>query len=292
VNRADSVRVPIISVIVPVYEQWDLVPGLLQDLGAQSLPPDRFEVVIADNKAPDPPPSLQLPHNARIVPASGPGSYAARNAGAIAARGSLLVFTDADCRPDPGWLAALVAASAAAPGALLAGPVRMAVPTTPNAFALYDLVRGIPQARYVSRGYAATANLAVPAAVFSALGGFDPGRRSGGDAAFCRRAGAAGHSLRLVPEAAVSHPCRSNWEALARKAKRIKGGQIAVGPLSRRFAWGLRTLCPPVTDTCAFLSAPHPWRHRLIAVAVRFRLWGIEITETVRLMLGCTPERR
>jgi GT2 family glycosyltransferase len=283
---------PAISVVVPVHGQWDLVTGLLAMLAAQSLPADRFEVVIADNEAPDPPPPLRLPGNARLIPAPGPGSYAARNAGAAAARGGLLVFTDADCLPDPGWLAALAAAADAAPEALLAGLVRMLAPAAPNAFAIYDLVRGIPQARYAARGYAATANLAVPAAVFTALGGFDPARRSGGDAAFCRRAGAAGHPLRLVPEAVVAHPCRSDWAALAVKARRIKGGQLAAGPLSRRLAWTLRTLCPPLTDTRVFLAAPQPWRHRLLAAAVRFRLWGVELAETARLVLGGAPERR
>jgi GT2 family glycosyltransferase len=281
-----------VSVVVPVYGQWGLVPSLLAALTAQSLPADSFEVVIADNETPKPPPSLGLPGNARLVPAPGLGSYAARNAGAAAARGRLLVFTDADCLPDPGWLAALVAAADAAPGALLAGPVRMVAPTAANAFALYDLVRGIPQACYVARGYAATANLAVPAAVFVALGGFDPARRSGGDAAFCRHSGAAGHLLQLVPGATVAHPCRADWAELATKARRIKGGQLTAGPLPRRLAWGLRTLCPPVTDTRAFLAAPHPWRYRLLAVAVRFRLWGVELAEAARLAVGAAPERR
>jgi GT2 family glycosyltransferase len=286
-----SPAAPAISVVVPVHGQWDLVPGLLAALAAQTFPADRFEVVIADNGGEGERPSL-LSGNVRLVPAPGPGSYAARNAGAGAARGGLLVFTDADCLPDADWLAALAMAAAAAPGALLAGPVRMIAPADPNVFALYDLVRGIPQARYVARGYAATANLAVPAGVFAALGGFDPARRSGGDAAFCRRAGAAGHPLRLVPGAAVSHPCRSDWAALATKARRIKGGQMAAGTLGRRLAWSLRTLSPPIIDTRAFLAAPYPWRHRLSAVMVRFRLWGVELAEAVRFALGGRPERR
>lgn len=285
---------PVISVVVPVHGQWDLVPGLLAALAVQTLPKDRFEVVIADNGGEGERPS-PLSGNARLVPAPGPGSYAARNAGVAAARapgeGGLLVFTDVDCLPDPGWLAAFAIAAAAAPGELLAGPVRMAAPADPNAFALYDLIRGIPQARYIARGYAATANLAVPAEIFVALGGFDPARRSGGDAAFCRRAGAAGHPLRLVPRAAVSHPCRSDWASLATKARRIKGGQLAAGPMVRRLAWSLRTLLPPVTDTRAFLAAPYPWRHRLAAVIVRFCLWGVELAEAVRLALGGRPER-
>ena len=152
--------------------------------------------------------------------------------------------------------------------------------------------RGIPQAAYVARGYAATANLAVPRAVFAALGGFDARRRSGGDADLCRRAGRAGHPLALVEAAVVAHPCRADWALLATKARRIKGGQIAAGPLPRRVAWTLRTLAPPLADSRAYLAAAHPWRQRLVAVAVRFRLWGVELAETARLLAGGPPERR
>jgi GT2 family glycosyltransferase len=273
-----------VSVIVPVHRHWDLVPELVTALAAQTL--QGFETILVnDDEAPAPalPPGLPC----RVLHAPGPGSYAARNAGAAVARGQLFAFTDADCRPDPGWLAAFMAAP---PGALLAGPVRMTAPAR-TACARYELVRGIPQARYVARGYAATANLAVPAEVFRALGGFE-NRRSGGDAEFCRRAGRAGHPLVLVPDATVAHPCRSGWAELARKARRIKGGQVAAGPLPRRLAWTLRTLAPPISDTRAYLAAPHPWPDRLTAVAVRFGLWAVELAETARLLAGGEPERR
>ena len=295
-----GICVPKISVIVPVYRQWALVPALRAALGAQSLAPARFELVLADNEpgaaGPVPEDIAPLPGgpgpDTRRIAAARPGAYAARNAGAAAASGGLLVFTDADCRPEPDWLAALAAAAAETPRALLAGPVRMTAPARPGPCAIYDLVRGIPQGSYVSRGYAATANLAVPAAVFAALGGFDARRFSGGDAAFCRRAGRAGHALRLVAGAVVAHPARADWAGTALKARRIKGGQIAAGPWPRRIAWGLRTLAPPVRDIARFARSPHPARHRLIAVGVRLRLWGVELAETARLLAGGPPERR
>ena len=176
---------PLFSVIVPVYRQWELVPALLDALAAQTLAAGRFEVLVVNNEAPAPPPPLALPANARLRRAPEPGSYAARNAGAAAAGGAWLVFTDADCRPDPGWLAALAAAAAAAtPGPrLLAGPVRVeAPPPAPTPSRSTTWCAASPRRAYVARGYAATANLAVPAAVFRALGGFDAGRFSGGDA--------------------------------------------------------------------------------------------------------------
>jgi glycosyltransferase involved in cell wall biosynthesis len=283
---------PAFSVIVPVHRDWDRIPGLLATLAAQRPPAPRFEILIVNNDAPAAPPPLDLPANARILPCATPGSYAARNAGAAAARGDWLVFTDADCRPEPDWLAALARAASETPGTLLAGPVRMTATARPGAWETYDLLRGIPQARYVSRGYAATANLAAPAGMFRILGGFDPGRRSGGDAEFCRRAGRAGHRLRLVPDAVVAHPARASWAELALKARRMKGGQIAAGPLPRRVAWILATLAPPVRDIRLLLAAPHPWRSRIVAATIRLRLWTVELAEIVRLLAGGAPERR
>ena len=284
---------PHVSVIAPVYRQWDLVPLLLAALAAQTLRQDAFEVLLVDNAPDEPHPALALPANARILPCPTPGSYAARNVGVAAARGALFVFTDADCRPEPGWLDALAAAAAAAPGTLVAGPVRVeAVGPRPNSYEAYDAIRGIPQARYVRLGYAATANLAVPAEVFGEIGLFDAARLSGGDADFCRRARAAGRRIALADGAVVVHPARATWEALARKARRIKGGQIRGGGRSLRLGWLLRTLTPPLRATARFLRAQAPVRDRLAAIGVLYLLWGVELAETARLLLGGAPERR
>jgi glycosyltransferase involved in cell wall biosynthesis len=283
---------PRFSVIVPVYRQWGLAPGLLAALAAQRPARPDVEIVLVDNAPEDGPPPLAPPPNGRIVACAAPGSYAARNAGIAAARGRLLAFTDADCRPDPGWLAALDAA-AVDDRTLVAGPVRLeAAGEPPNAWEAYEILRGIPQERYVALGYAATANLMVPAAVFAAIGGFDAARRSGGDAAFCRRAGRLGYPVTLAPRAVVAHPARSDWAALALKARRVKGGQIAGGSAASRATWFVRTLTPPLRALARFLRADAPWPVRRAAIGVLFRLWGVELVETARLLAGGAPERR
>jgi hypothetical protein len=275
--------------VVPVYRQWHLVPDLLTALRAQRLDPALFEIILVNNGAKPPP---DLPAGPRLLDCQRPGAYAARNAGAAAANGRWLVFTDADCRPEPGWLAALAEAAASETDVLLAGPVRVtSAAARPNACEIYEMVRGIPQTRYVAHGYAATANLAVPAVVFRTLGGFEPGRFSGGDAVFCRHARRAGHPLRLVPRAVVVHPARSDWPALAAKARRVKGGQVGTGTFGRRLAWTLRSFAPPLRDALVYLGAAHPVRFRLTAIGVRLRLWGVELAETVRLLAGKPPER-
>lgn len=283
---------PLFSVIVPVYRHWDHLPGLFAALAAQSPVAGGFELLVVDNDPGAGRSAPALPAGARLIACPEPGAYAARNAGAAASRGRLLAFTDADCRPDPGWLAAMAEAALRLPGRLLAGPVRMVAGEPPNPCEIYDRIRGIPQERYVRQGYATTANLVVPRPVFDAVGGFDARRFSGGDADFCRRAGRAGHAVVLVPGAAVAHPARASWAELATKARRVKGGQLRGGPRRLRLQWFLRTLTPPLRATARFLRAPRPRTERLTAIGVLYRLWLVELAETARLLAGAPPERR
>ena len=292
-----NARTPSLSVIVPVYRDREALATLLHALGQQEGPgADMFELIVVDNDPNGPGALTDLPDPgfpARIVACATPGSYAARNAGVAAARGASLVFTDADCRPAPGWLAAMARALAVRPDTLLAGPVLLDPGPEPSDWAIFDTVRGIPQAAFISRGYAATANLACPRALFDRIGGFAEDRLSGGDAEFCRRAGRRGVGLELVADAPVHHPARATRAALVTKARRIKGGQVAAGPAWRRVIWTLRSLVPPLREIWAYLRAPHGWRWRWIACRVRLQLWGVELAELFRLLvLRAPPERR
>jgi len=283
------------TVVVPVYEHWKQVPLLLDRLRRQNFPARDFEVILVDNGSQGGPPPVLLPENVCVIRCLKPGSYAARNRGARNAQGEWLVFTDADCLPTPQWLDALDEAAGKTRGAsLLAGRVDMVSGAVrPNIYEIYDMVRGIPQERYISRGYAATANLAVPKSVFDEVGGFDEERFSGGDAEFCRRAGMRGYSIVYIPQARVDHPSRHTWQQIATKERRIKGGQLAAGAARRRRVQWLRTFAPPVFGVWRFLrAASHPLQYRLIAVSVLFRVWLLGIMEALRLGMGGQPERR
>lgn len=281
------------SIIVPVYRDWEGLRSLLEALRTQA----RYDVelIVVDNdpegqSAPDDLPSPGLEWH--IAECATPGSYAARNAGARLARSDLLIFTDADCRPAPGWLTAYLETPKPT-NALVAGPVIMQAGSNPGAWEIFDTVRGLHQEVFMRHGYAMTANLAVPRAVFDRLGGFDARRLSGGDAEFCRRARRQGHDLLLEPEACVFHPARKTSRELVLKARRIKGGQVATGPITRRIVWTLRSLVPPLREMLAYVSSEHPMRWRLIACHVRLMLWSVELHELVRLLLlRQAPERR
>lgn len=297
VHKSTALPAPQCSIIVPVYEHWHLVPTLLQHLANQTYPGDRFEVLLIDNgsAAFEPPPCL--PSNVRIAQCLTPGSYAARNHGVEQALGQWLVFTDADCRPNPEWLATLMAPAAAheaEANTIQAGAIRMVAQSSrPTAWEIYDLIRGIPQDWYVARGYATTANLAVHRDCFDRIGRFDGTRLSGGDAEFCRRAIAAGASLRYVPEATVAHPARQSWPEIARKVRRIKGAQILAGSRRQRATALARTFSPPLIGLARFaMRRDMPIHYRLLAGLVQFRVWGLEIRETVRLLAAGNAERR
>jgi glycosyltransferase involved in cell wall biosynthesis len=284
---------PRFSVLVPVYEQWDLVPALLACLRAQTLPQDQFEVILSDNGSTHFAPPQALPPNVRIVTCAQPGSYAARNAAAAEARGQWFAFTDADCLPHPDWLAAL-AAEETDGRTLLVGAVDIKpAGNPPNAYEVYDALVGIPQERYVSRGYGATANLAVPADLFHRAGGFDAMRLSGGDAEFCSRARKHGATVRFVATACVDHPARDTWELLATKTRRMVGGQVRVGSTARRVYRVLRVLVPPFLRCMRIArTATFTPRQRLAAIDVQLRLWFVGIAETMALLAGRPPERR
>ena len=277
--------VPEISVIVPHLNQPEALGACLAALSAQTLEPGRFEVIVVDNgSAALPVAALAAFPGVRLAAEPRPGPGPARNRGAGLARGGLLAFTDADCRPDPGWLAALVAGFAADPdAAVLGGRVEVvaAEPAAPTPAEGFDIVYGLRQDRQVARGFAATANLAVRRAVFEAVGPF-AGIALAEDMDWCRRAATRGWPARYVPEAAVRHPARPSFAALARQWDRHIGHAWAAlppGPAAR-LRWLFRAAAvaaSPLAEVGPLLATRRlagP-RQRLgaLAVLVRIRLY-------------------
>jgi len=133
-----------------------------------------------------------------------------RNVGVKAARGEVIVFTDAGCRPAPGWLARLVAPlrhdEDVAAGLTL---------STPGSTGLYD--RGARQALespYLTE--CATINLAFRREVFDTIGEFDERFDYGSDVDFTWRLIDAGYRIRSVPEAVIRH----DWGGWRRQLRR------------------------------------------------------------------------
>ncbi|MTI64686.1 glycosyltransferase [Methylophaga sp.] len=280
-----------IAVIVPVYRQWDLIPNLISTFKKMTVSDRRVEFILVDN---EPGTDKNVP-GINLVECQKPGSYAARNAGIRNSSADLFLFSDADCIPSAKWIESIrLAYKESNKKTLLAGNVIIRSNNThPTTAELYDIAAGLPQERYVSRGYAVTANLAIPRAVFDEIGLFDETRFSGGDADFCQRALKAGFKLKFVPEAIVYHPARTTWKEYATKVRRMKGGQIRAGKWSRRLKYFLITLVPPVWRIWRSAKSDKLKPFEKVRVGwFQLRLWFVELFEMIALLLGKTPERR
>jgi GT2 family glycosyltransferase len=211
---------PEISAIVPVRNGAQSLPALLRSLQAQTLPRERFEVIVVDNGSTDGTAEIAASYDTRVIEEPVANRSRARNRGAAAARSRLYAFTDADCVADPRWLEELLLNAERAP--LLAGDVRLGVSDQPNAVERYEALWRFGQESWVEhQGWAATANLLVHAEVFEAIGGFDPAwRHIGEDVDFCFRARSAGFTLAYCAEAIVEHQAEQELRPLLARCYR------------------------------------------------------------------------
>lgn len=202
-----------VSVVVCVRNGVTTLPALFAGLAAQDVD---HEVVVVDNGSRDGTADVARRLGAVVVDVPVRGRGRARNAGALAAQGALLAFTDAGCVPRPGWLRSLVAGLAGAE--LAAGQVVVRTSAQPNACERFEALWRFPQERNVRElGIAATANLGVRAEALRSCGGFDAGLHVGEDADLCLRAGARGASIAWCPDAVVEETADTTLRAVARR---------------------------------------------------------------------------
>ncbi|HOY65399.1 MAG TPA: glycosyltransferase [Candidatus Ozemobacteraceae bacterium] len=102
---------PRVSVVVPAFNRPAFLGECLEALVAQRTGHSWEVIVVDDGSAEDLRPVEQAFRTRlaltwiRLEVNGGPAR--ARNAGIDAARGEIVLFTDADCRPEPGWIEAM-----------------------------------------------------------------------------------------------------------------------------------------------------------------------------------------
>jgi GT2 family glycosyltransferase len=176
---------------------------------------DGFEVIVIDSAADEKVaavvkqyPTVRMVRSAEVLlPRQG------RNLGVRHARGTHLVFLDADCVPEPGWLAEAVAALEAG-AKLVGGPVLHGSPWHPvavidNLLQFSDVAPGRPRGTVK---LLPSCNLAIAQADFEQLGGFPPASAGDGilpageDVLFCYQAARRwGGRLLYVPGMRIRH---------------------------------------------------------------------------------------
>lgn len=196
------------SVVIPTHDRAPSLLRALDRLAHQTLPAEAVEVVVVADGCTDATAelarALATPYRLMVLEQAATGPAAARNAGAAMARAPLLVFMDDDIAPDPGFLAAHVAAHGDGGDGVVIGDL------PPVLYGQRGLFREV-LAGWWERMFAVmaepdhvfrytdllTGNVSLPAALFHRVGGFDPALRCHEDYEFGLRLLAAGASFRF-----------------------------------------------------------------------------------------------
>ncbi len=216
---------PDVSVVISCKNREAMLWDCFLGLGQQTLPHDRFEVVLMDNVSRDDLAAVAERARrelgltvvfSRMEEDHGPAP--ARNRGVAIARAPIIAFTDSDCRPEPGWLEAGIAPFADPAVALVTGPV---LPKPGQPIGVTAKLTFVVEAEHPTFP---NANAFYRRAVFLDFGGFDaalsfddPFGRSTecADTDLAWRILKAGHERCFVPQAVIRHEVEQlsvfNW---------------------------------------------------------------------------------
>lgn len=100
-------KLPLVSVVIPVYNEEKYLSHCLSSLTEQTY--RETEVIVVDDGSTDSSVEIAREFKTRIISQPHKGAGRARNTGAAAALGEILVFADADMRYDKNYLFYLVA---------------------------------------------------------------------------------------------------------------------------------------------------------------------------------------
>jgi GT2 family glycosyltransferase len=196
---------PRVSVIIPAYKSDATIAATLEALRRQAFAD--FETIVVDSSPGEGTahlvaerfPEVRFHHSReRLLP------HGARNRGVEMAAGELLVFTDPDCVPEPGWLASLVAARDRG-NPVVGGAIDIeGGGWAERGIHLSKFSAWTPQAPRGPRSDLATANTLWTRSLMERLGPF-PAKRWSGDTELSWRVRREGIELQFEPDAVVRH---------------------------------------------------------------------------------------
>lgn len=179
-----------VSIIIPTYNRSSVLLQALKSLQEQTL--KDFEILVIDNAADSKIESMVAEFNqscrvkVNYIPEPQLGLHNARHAGAKAANGDILVFTDDDATFDTYWLQVYAETFLQHPEMVAAGgPVRPIWEVTPDQwlldyigdfkmFPILSLMEPYTEFRLDSQGFFFGVNMAIRRDALFRLGGFNP----------------------------------------------------------------------------------------------------------------------
>ena len=226
---------PMVSVVIPAYNDPDGVSTTLESVLDQSYPDDRYEIIVTDNGSTD-----NTRETVRSYCEKYPGRVslvvedqiqspaAARNKGIEHASGSVFAFIDADMTVEETWLEMIVAALLENDRKHLSCAVETYAPEGSETLAAkYDRLFAFPIREYVEESdFSGAGGLVVRKEVLDTVGPFDIQLRFNADKEFTRRIHEAGFELYFDPSITTYHPVRASVAEQLKKSFRIGRGIV------------------------------------------------------------------
>lgn len=230
----ESRKSPILSVIIPVYNDPKGIRMTLESLTDQTYSTDDYEILAVDNGSTDG--TLEVirsfagfyHHVNLLVEDEIQGSYAARNKGIRHAQGELISFVDADMTMEETWAESVVDSFKEHEWDYMGCEIETYIEGEETLGAVYDhLLGGYPVGYYIEeRNFTVTACLTVRRELFEEVGPFNAQITSHGDEEFGKRVAAAGFDQQFEPKITMYHPSRPTLRAWLKKQIRIGRGSI------------------------------------------------------------------
>lgn len=287
------------AVIIPHFNDVERLSRCLAALMPQVS--DAVEIVVVDNNSSQPLDGVRADYpDVRFLIEPGKGAAIARNRGVAETTAPGLIFLDADCVPESGWLDQ--ARNLRQDNTVIGGRIIVFDETTaPRSGAeAFETVFAFNQEAYIAqKGFSVTANLITTRDVFDATGPFTAGVSE--DADWCHRATAGGAKLIYASDLVVRHPTRRDWPALKKKWCRLTQEMFELQGKSagKRLRWAVRAAAMPAS---ILVHAPkifsHPGltrseRWRAFRTLSRLRLtrcaWMLD--QAVSGSVGCQPTK-
>lgn len=220
-----------LSIVIPNLNSL-VVDQTLSAIRAQRFDMNRVETLVVGL---DEPGLVKEDAIVRQVSTTGPAPPAvARNIGLDQAVGDIVVFTDADCVPQPDWLAHLTAGYAERDASVIGGAVTFDLTgywtLADNVSSFHEFLTDRPRG---PRPHLPSLNLSARRDALVAAGGFDERYPlpAGEDSDLSYRLRQLGHTLLFEPTAVVQHrPSRSSLTDLLRHAANFGRYSVKLRP--------------------------------------------------------------
>lgn len=223
---------PSVTVVIPSRNRPAKLAETLAGLAQQTA--TDYEVIVVDDGS-TPPLALEQERFpwARCLRLEGVGRSAARNAGASAARGDLLIFIDDDISVRTDFIDQHKDAQRRWPGSVAVGAISLPAEALRTCFGRFrhGLEKSsVPSAAGPSEGanFCAAGNMSISTQRFAQLGGFDETLASAEDQDLAARLRLIGGALVFWPEASVIH----------------RDDALDIRSYCRRSEWGMEQMVP------------------------------------------------